>query len=336
MSVNNGPNLRQFLRIPGFGVIAILALIYIFMAVAVPERFFSANNQINILKQIVPVAVIAIGMTGVIIAGGIDLSVGAIVGVAGGVMAWMLTMNVPIAAAMIAAILVGAAIGFLNGWLISSFKISDFIVTLATLSVFRGILYVWTEGIPFRAYMTGSLEWLANGSLLFIPVPIAILIILAALFTLVLRTTSFGANLYAMGSNREAALLAGVQVDRVKILTYVLSGLLAGVAGIILAARLTTVHPEMGTGYELDVIGAVIIGGTSLFGGRGVVYGSILGAVLIGVIENATVLLGIDPLLQNVIVGIILLLAVGMDQLGRSASTRPIGISKRAPGSVRA
>jgi ribose transport system permease protein len=256
------------------------------------------------------------GMTIVIVAGGIDLSVGSVIGLTGGVCAFLLNVGFPMPAAFALAIASGGAIGTINGFVITKLKVPDFVTTLAMLGVARGLLYVWTNGIPFRNYMTpdyyaiGGLRMIAGK--LTIPVFVALAILL--LLSFLLRRTYLGAHFRATGSNAEAARLSGIQPERIKVMSYTASGALAAITGVMLAGRLTTVHPAMGSGYELQVIAAAVMGGAALSGGRGSFYGALVGALTLTVIQNVINILNIESTWENVIVGGIILFAVLIDR----------------------
>jgi ribose transport system permease protein len=256
------------------------------------------------------------GMTIVIIAGGIDLSVGSVIGLTGGVAAFLLLAGLPMPLAFAAAILAGAGLGAINGLIITRLKVPDFVTTLAMLGVARGLLYVWTSGIPFRDYMSpayyviGGLRMVA----LRLTVPVFVALALLLVLSFILSRTHLGAHFRATGSNPEAARLSGIRPDRIKLWAYIASGGLAGLTGVMLAGRLTTVHPAMGQGYELQVIAAAVMGGAALSGGRGSFYGALIGALTLTVIQNSINILNIDPTWENVIVGGIILLAVLIDR----------------------
>lgn len=298
------------------GLIAFLALVVIIMSFA-SDHFFSVHNFLNILQQSAFVMILALGMTFVLSTGGIDLSVGSIVGITGGMTASLLLDGMGIYIAIIAGLIVGAAIGIINGLVITKLRVSPFIATLATMIVARGVLYVWTEAIPFREYMTSYYTFLGQGRLLGIQFPVIVTFALLLILLFVYRKTKFGRHVLAVGSSDEAVRISGIKVDRLLIKVYALSGLAAAVAGILLAARLTTVHPEMGKNYELEAIAAAIIGGTALSGGKGSLIGTVLGAIILYTIKNAMNLLNIHPYWETIVVGLIILIAVSIEVLGR-------------------
>ncbi|MGA2479619.1 MAG: ABC transporter permease [Spirochaetia bacterium] len=309
--------LKKILRMPGVGVVGMLVLIYVLMLIFRPLPFLTIDNQFNILRGTSVLAIVCIGMTAVIIGRGIDLSVGSITGLSGGVCAFMLLNGSGLPLAILAALVTGIAIGALNGFLITKFGLGDFIVTLGTLYLFRGIYLAWAKGLPFIGYMNDQIWWIASGRMLGVPVPLVADIVLIFVFWFILRATQFGSDVFATGSNATAAEMVGVKTTSVKMFTYIISGLMCAIAGILLMARLTSVTPHTGEGLEMNAIGAVLLGGTSLLGGRGSVFGSILGAVLVSVVSNLVTILGIQPFLLQTVVGIIILIAVGLDVISR-------------------
>jgi ribose transport system permease protein len=301
---------------PGGGIGLFLFLLSFVAALSV-SGFWEGNNWYNIGNQTVFFLILALGMTVVLISGGIDLSVGATLGLCGGVVANMMADGTPMAVAFLVALLVGTLIGLINGLLITKLRIPDFIATLAMLGVVRGVLFVWTNGIPFvdfindPYYKIGGLQrWFWE-----ITVPMVVAVVLCLLVTAMLRFTAFGRHLYGVGSNRDAARLSGVNVDRVRIAAYVLSGFLAAVTGILLAGRNATVQPQMGETYEFSAIAAAVMGGAALAGGRGRVLGALLGALTLIVIQNIIFLADVGPTWERVVTGVIILVAVLVDRL---------------------
>jgi len=302
---------------PGGGILVVLIAISAIAATQSPN-FLTATNWANIINQAVFVMIVAVGMTIVLIARGIDLSVGSVLGLSGGVAAYLLYNGVPMPIAFAAALATGTCLGIINGLVITKLGIPDFIATLAMLGVARGILFVWTEAIPFRGYMDTFYYTLGGLTRVFweITAPMLIALVVALAGAAILRFTRFGRHVYGAGSNPDAARLSGVNVDRVKIAVYALSGFLAAVAGILLAGRLTTVHPEMGLGFELDAIAAAVMGGAALTGGRGSILGAILGALTFTVIINIINILNINPYWETIVVGAIILVAVIAERIG--------------------
>lgn len=281
--------------------------------------FLSLNNFVNVTLQIAIYGILSIGMTIVMITGGIDLSIGSVVALVGVVAAIlskkpMLPSDLIVLTAILAGLVVGIATGALSGSLIARFSIPPFIVTLAMMTICRGLVFIITGGFT-EGELPPHFGWLGRGHLWFIPVPVVIMAVLFAAGHVLLRQTAFGRHIYALGGNEEAARLSGIRVKRTKILVYSLNGLLAGLAGVTLAARLGAGAPASGLGYELDVIAAVVVGGTSLSGGRGSVIGTMAGTIFIGVLNNGLNLANVDPYTQKVALGVVILAAVWFDQI---------------------
>jgi ribose transport system permease protein len=293
------------------------------MDVIIPE-FIDPSNIYVIANQTVFVLLPTLGMTLVIIAGGIDLSVGSVLGLCGGVAAALIGAGVPMAAAFLIAILCGGAIGAINGLVVTRLGVPDFVATLAMLGVARGALYVWTQGVPMLNYMSDTYSTIGGLSPLVWPltIPVVVAIVLLLILAFTLRRTQFGVYLRATGSNADAATLSGINVRQIKLITYVVSGMLAAVTGVLLAGRLTTVHPDMGSGYELQAVAAAVMGGAVLSGGRGSFYGALIGALTLTVIQNVINILNLDSNWQDVIVGAIIIAAVLLDRGALRAAAR--------------
>lgn len=307
-----------------FRSLVALALMVLVLSL-LSDRFLTPENGWNILRQISVNLCLSIGMTLVILSGGIDLSVGAILGLAGAIAAGLLKNGLAIpgtewllqfttSGAILAGILVGAAAGWANGAAITRFRLPPFVATLGMLSIARGLTMLWTGGFPITG-LGDSFGRLGTGALLGMPLPVWIMLALTAVFVVVTQRTRFGRHLYAVGGNERAARLTGLNVGRIKLAVYTLAGALAGVAGLIVTARLDSAQPNAGLGYELDSIAAVVIGGTSLSGGRGSVAGTVLGCLIIGVLNNGLFLLNVSPFWQQVIKGLVILLAVALDKV---------------------
>lgn len=288
------------------------------------DRFMTMTNLWNVMRQISVNICISVGMTLVIISAGIDLSVGSILAFAGAVTASFLSLGTEIPVlgiylsvsplgAIIMGMLMGSLLGWINGWVITYFKVQPFVATLAMLTIARGLTMLWTQGYPISS-LGEDFATLGTGWLLGIPIPVWIAAAVTALAVFVMKKTRFGRYIYAIGGNERAARLSGIKVNRVKTLVYVLSGMLAAVGGILVTSRLDSAQPNAGAGYELDAIAAVVIGGTSLSGGRGFIMGTVLGAVIIGVLNNGLVLLGVSPFWQQVVKGTVILIAVIIDR----------------------
>ena len=294
------------------------------------DKFLTLANQRNILLQISVNLCLSIGMTLIILTGGIDLSVGAILGLAGAVAAGLLKNGVALnlfgvslqftpLGAVAAGILTGLALGGFNGFAITRFKLPPFVATLGMLSIARGLTLLWTGGFPITS-LGATFGFIGAGIFLGVPMAVWISGGLVALFYFISRRTLLGRYIYAVGGNEKATAFSGIDVDRIKIRVYALGGALAAVAGLIVTARLDAADPKAGLGYELDSIAAVVIGGTSLSGGRGSILGTVLGCLIIGVLNNGLFLLDVSPFWQQVIKGLVILAAVAADRLGTRRS----------------
>jgi ribose/xylose/arabinose/galactoside ABC-type transport system permease subunit len=279
--------------------------------------FWTVSNLLNVMEQTAINAVVAVGMTFVILSGGIDLSVGSLVALSGVVMANRLMAGWPLALAVLAGLITGALAGLGSGLLITRGKLPPFIATLGMMSVARGAALLFTEGRPISGF-SESLRSLSTGRVLGIPVPVLLTILLYTLAVVVLNRTRFGRYVYAIGGNEEATRLSGVAVGFHKTLVYVLSGGTAGLASVLLTARLNSAQPIAGMMYELDAIAAVVIGGTSLTGGAGTLGGTLIGALTMGVLRNGLNLLGISSFLQQIVIGMVIIIAVLVDSLVKS------------------
>jgi ribose transport system permease protein len=289
------------------------------------DSFFTPVNGWNILRQISVNLCLSIGMTLIILSGGIDLSVGAVLALAGAVAAGVLKNGIAlplfdtlvqftVVGAVVAGLVVGLALGWFNGFMITRFRIPPFVATLGMFSIARGLTMLWTGGFPITDLGDGF-GYMGTGVFVGVPMPVWITLALVALFVVVTRKTRFGRYLYAVGGNERAARLTGLRVNRIKIWVYTLGGGLAGVAGLLVTARLDSAQPNAGLGYELDSIAAVVIGGTSLSGGRGSVMGTVLGCLIIGVLNNGLFLLNVSPFWQQVVKGGVILVAVAIDKM---------------------
>ncbi|MCX5568934.1 ABC transporter permease [Kaistia nematophila] len=295
-------------------VLAMLVLVFIGLTFA-SEFFLTGRNLSNVARQISVVGIVALGQALVIIAGGIDLSVGSVIGlsaVTGAIVS--ATTGMP-SLGIAGAIGIGMAIGFANGVLITKLRINPFITTLGTLSIARGAALLITNGNPQR--FDNWAAFLGYGKIGGLPVQFILLVVLTILVWLFATRTRWGRNVYAVGDNARAARLAGIDVAKTRILVFTVSGSLAGLGGLLLGGMLTNANPNLGLGYELDVIAAVILGGVALSGGRGSIGGVVIGAALIGLLRNAFVLLNVSGYWQTITIGLVVILAVGADSLNR-------------------
>ncbi|MDR0362974.1 MAG: ABC transporter permease [Planctomycetota bacterium] len=315
------------------GILVVFLLVCAILAVMTGGLFLRPENILNIVRQVSIHGVVAVGMTMVILFGLIDLSVGSIIAFSGILAAalqvkWMKGQNElwMFAVAVFVALAAGAAVGFFNGFVSTKAKIHPFIITLGTMSIFRGVTLLIGNARPitgmtplFRRIGADEIKW--DWLPFVIPYPVIIFLVCVAIAHFVLRKTSFGRSIYAIGGNPEAAYLSGIMVDRVKILTYTILGVLSSVSGLILTSRLNSGQMTAGQGYEMDIITGVVIGGTSMLGGEGSVLGTLLGVLLIGVIQNGMNLMGVQPYWQTIVKGGIIILAVLMDRLKRAFQT---------------
>ncbi len=309
---------------------SLIALVVMIVALSLlSDRFLTFANGRNILLQISVNLCLSIGMTLIILTGGIDLSVGAILALAGAVAAGLLKNGMSLTwagvhvqftpfGAVMAGVLVGLALGWFNGVAITRFRLPPFVATLGMLSIGRGLTMLWTGGFPITG-LGETFGFIGAGFWLGVPMAVWICAGFAVVIHAVAKRTTFGRHIYAVGGNEQAARLAGVRVEWVKVWSYTLGGALAAVAGLIVTARLDAADPNAGLGYELDSIAAVVIGGTSLSGGRGSILGTVLGCLIIGVLNNGLFLLDVSPFWQQVIKGFVILAAVAVDKVGRRA-----------------
>ena len=279
---------------------------------ALTPHFLTVSNLLNVAEQAAIIAIVAVGMTFVIITGGIDLSVGSVLAFAGVVMASVLHKEVPLPVALAVALGTGLCCGLVNGALITVGRLPPFIATLGMMSVARGTALMFTEGRPVSGF-SGGFRSLATGELLGIPVSVIIMVGVYVVAHFVLTRTKLGRYTYAIGGNEEAALLSGVNVKLYKAAVYGISGMLSGLAAVLLTARLNSAQPIAGMMYELDAIAATVIGGTSLLGGEGTVVGTLIGALIMAVLRNGLNLLGVSSFIQQVVIGSVIIAAVLID-----------------------
>lgn len=292
-----------------------LSLIVLFVALAIASpHFLTETNLSSVVRQTAVINIMSLGMTIIIIAGGIDLSVGAILAMSGVLGAMAMERGLPIPVGILAGILTGLFWGFVNGILTTRLRIAPFIVTLGTLGIIRGLTLIITNGLPVHGVPQGF-SFLGEGNLLGVPFVLWVLVVCALATHVILEHTRLGRYAYAIGSNTDAAVYAGVPVGFDTTTVYALGGMLTGLAGMIEASRLMTGQPAAGNGYELQAIAAVVIGGGSLHGGEGSVIGTLIGAFIMGLLSNGSDLLGVSPYLQQAIIGAVIILAVTVDEL---------------------
>lgn len=301
-------------KLKNLGPLIGLILITFILSILSPN-FLSITNILNVFRQVSINALIAFGMTFVILTGGIDLSVGSILALAGALTSGLLASGMDPVVGVLLGLLIGGLLGTVNGIIISKGKVAPFIATLATMTIFRGLTLVYTDGRPITGFTDSQFfKLLGRGYFFGIPVPVILMIIIYVLLFFILKSTVFGRQVYAIGGNEEASILSGLKVNKIKIWVYSITGALSGLAGIILTSRLNSAQPTAGVSYELDAIAAVVLGGTSLSGGRGRIFGTLVGALIIGVLNNGLNLLNVSSFYQQVVKGGVILLAVLLDR----------------------
>ncbi|MCH5720221.1 ABC transporter permease [Niabella hibiscisoli] len=320
------PTINYKQRIKSLQSLIALVLLCIILSI-LTDKFFTADNGLNVLRQTAVNICIATGMTLVVLTAGIDLSVGSILALCGAVAAGLLKNGIPIAATdtyigftvlgvIVAAIIIGGLLGWFNGFVITKFNVPPFVATLAMLTIARGFTMLYTKGQPI-SNLGAKFTFIGSGSLLGIPVPVWIALVVVLFAVFITRQTRLGRYIYAIGGNETAAKFSGIKISNIKMIVYALAGAMAAIGGIIVTSRLDSAQPNAGNSYELDAIAAVVIGGTSLSGGRGTIWGTVMGAIIIGVLNNGLVLLNVSPFWQQVVKGGVILLAVVIDKIDK-------------------
>ncbi len=295
---------------------SLIGLVVLFVVIAcLNSSFIDPGNLKNLLRQVSINALISFGMTFVILTGGIDLSVGSILALSSALMGSFIVGGLDPILGIVLACLIGAALGAVNGLVITYGKVAPFIATLATMTIFRGMTLVYTNGNPISG-LTENEAFLnfGQGYFLELPVPAVMMLIMFGILYFILHKTPLGRKTYAVGGNEKVSYIAGIKINRIKIFAYTITGMLCGMAGAILTSRLNSAQPTAGTGYELDAIAAVVLGGTSLSGGKGRIVGTLVGALIIGTLNNGLNILNVSSFYQQVVKGIVILLAVLMDR----------------------
>ena len=295
----------------------VIALIILMAVITIiNSNFLTANNLLNLLLQVTSNALIAFGMTFVILTGGIDLSVGSILALSSALTAGLLGSGMPVTLAILISLILGCILGMMNGLLISYGKLAPFIVTLATMTIFRGATLVYTNGNPITKGLSDTFlfQFLGQGYIVGIPFPVIIMFIVFIILYVLLHKTAFGKSVYAIGGNEKAAYISGVKLNKVKIIIYSISGMMASISGLIITSRLSSAQPTAGASYEMDAIAAVVLGGTSLSGGKGRILGTLIGALIIGVLNNGLNIIGVSAFWQQVVKGVVILIAVLIDR----------------------
>ena len=307
-------NKKVLNRIQDLGAVIALILLVAVISIISPE-FRTVKNFLSLLRQSSINGLIAFGMTCVILTGGIDLSVGSVLALTTAICASLIANGTPVAIAMIVALVLGVLFGIISGIFVTKGRLQPFIATLITMTVFRGLTMIFMDGKPISnlgdSYL---LKFVGKGLILNIPFPVIMFILIFIGFMFILERTTFGRKVYATGSNEKSAKLAGINIDRTKIATYAISGLMAAMAGLILLSRLGSAQPTLGDGYELDAIAAVALGGVSMNGGRGRIWGTFVGVLIIAVLNNGLNILGVSSYYQDVVKGLVILIAVLSDR----------------------
>jgi ribose transport system permease protein len=304
---------------------SLIALFLLCLAISLlSDKFLTTNNLWNVLRQISVNICISAGMTLVVLLAGIDLSVGSVLAFTSVVCAGLLKNGIAIESldlfigftvfgAVLSAVIIGLLIGLFNGWVITTFEIPSFVVTLAMLTMARGATMLYSQGIPI-SNLGNSFEFIGSGWFLGIPIPVWISVIVVGIMIILTKKTILGRYIYAIGGNEKAAFGSGININQVKLTVYGIAGMMAAIGGVLVTSRLNSAQPNAGLSYELDSIAAVVIGGTSLSGGVGTIGGTVIGAVIIGVLNNGLVLLNVSPFWQQVVKGLVILLAVIIDK----------------------
>ncbi|MGN9165833.1 ABC transporter permease [Tissierellaceae bacterium HCP3S3_D8] len=298
-----------------YGVIIGFMILCIIISIASPA-FLSKRNILNLLRQSSIIGIISAGMTFVIISGNFDISVGAVAALSGAITMKLATLGIPLVISMLIALAFCSAIGFINGIFVSKVGVPSLIATMAMVTIVRGLLLMLTGGYPITEDF-GFLDFLGNEYLLGIPVPVILFFIVVLIAHIVLTKTKFGRHVFSVGGNQEASKLNGINVDRYKINVFIINAILAGIAGIVLTGRLGTATAIAGEGYDMDAISSVVIGGTSVAGGSGSVIRTVIGVLLMSVINNSFNLLSVNIYFQYIFKGLIILIAVGADSYSK-------------------
>lgn len=295
----------------------LIALVGLMIVITIINpSFLTTNNLLNLLLQVTANGFIAFGMTFVILTGGIDLSVGSSLALSSALAAGLIGGGLPVPVAIVLAICLGGLFGMLNGLLIAYGKLAPFIVTLATMTIFRGATLVYTNGNPVTKGLSDSFlfQFLGQGYIVGIPFPVILMFLVFVILAILLHKTAFGKAVYALGGNEKAAYISGIKLNKVKIIIYTISGMMTSLSGLIITSRLSSAQPTAGASYEMDAIAAVVLGGTSLSGGKGRIWGTLIGALIIGVLNNGLNIIGVSAFWQQVVKGIVILIAVLLDR----------------------
>lgn len=305
---------KQFKENQNLGTIAALIILIVFVSVLNPA-FLQVNNLLNLMRQLIINGFIALGMTFVILTGGIDLSVGSTLAFTSAIFAGLLQNGMATGLAIVITLALGLCLGLINGLLITKGKLAPFIVTLATMTIFRGLTLVYMDGRPISGPKDDfAFQFLGKGQVFGIPFQVILFLIVYIVLSTLLNKTSHGRKIFAVGGNEKASFISGIKIDKVKVLVYVISALMAVVSGLVLTSRLNSAQPTAGSAYEMDAIAAVVLGGTSMTGGSGSLTGTLIGILILGVLNNGLNLLGVSSFYQQIVKGVVILIAVLIDR----------------------
>lgn len=301
-------------RVQDLGALIALMLLVIVIGIISPE-FRTISNFLSLLRQSSINGFIAFGMTCVILTGGIDLSVGSVLALSTALCAGFIAGGMPVGLAMLLALVIGTLLGAVSGVLVTKGRLQLFIATLVTMTVYRGLTMIYMDGKPISNLGDSfTLKVVGKGNFYHIPIPVILFVAIFAIMMFILEKTTFGRRVYATGSNEVSAKLAGVNIDKTRLITYAISGGMAALSGLILLSRLSSAQPTLGEGYELDAIASVALGGTSMNGGRGRIWGTFVGVLIIAVLNNGLNILGVSSYYQDVVKGVVILIAVLSDR----------------------
>ena len=305
---------KQFKENQNLGTIAALIILIVFVSVLNPA-FLQVNNLLNLMRQLIINGFIALGMTFVILTGGIDLSVGSTLAFTSAIFAGLLQNGMATGLAIVITLALGLCLGLINGLLITKGKLAPFIVTLATMTIFRGLTLVYMDGRPISGPKDDfAFQFLGKGQVFGIPFQVILFLIVYIVLSTLLNKTSHGRKIFAVGGNEKASFISGIKIDKVKVLVYVISALMAVVSGLVLTSRLNSAQPTAGSAYEMDAIAAVVLVGTSMTGGSGSLTGTLIGILILGVLNNGLNLLGVSSFYQQIVKGVVILIAVLIDR----------------------
>lgn len=301
-------------RIQDYGVLIALVILIVAFSIA-DSHFRTFDNFMSLIRQSSINGFIAFGMTCVILTGCIDLSVGSVLALTSAFAAFFIKTGIPVFVAMLLALIIGVIFGLISGFMVTKWRLQPFIATMITMTIYRGFTLIFTNGKPISNLGDSALlKFIGKGSVLGIPFPVILFIVVFIIFMFILDKTTFGRKIYATGSNAASAKLAGVNVNKTKIIAYAISGCMAALSGLILLSRLGSAQPTSGDGYELDAIAAVALGGTSMNGGRGRIWGTMVGILIIAVLNNGLNILNVSSYWQSVVKGVVILIAVLSDR----------------------